>query len=102
MPNPPPAPAWRDVLDRIDLSLRECMVRAAEPDPAGPPAERPVLDLLDSRFARLRARLEQAEQEAARAEAEVSAEVQALESWLRETAALRQRLPAVAGGAPAA
>jgi hypothetical protein len=84
MPTPPDVPpAWREVLDHIDRALAESLARLAEPAqaPAAPSAGVP-LDGLDARLAALQERLDRVGQDAARAEANLGAELAVLERWL--------------------
>ncbi len=107
-------PAWREVLEQIDQGLQQFLAAVPQlalasctPGPAAPAAIAP--GPLDDRFARLPPRLEQTEEEASRMQAELTADIEALERWLCETAAARLRLaemlralPMVAAASPTA
>jgi hypothetical protein len=93
-PPEPQAVNWTRVLDRITDTLDESLRLAAEPggEPAAEGAAERPLQLLDERLARLRARLDQAERNAADADAVLQTEADALQRWLDAFAAARQHL----------
>jgi hypothetical protein len=108
MPTTPPDPralaAWLEVLDQIDQTLDRSLALAAEP-PAAPEtpglagqAAAAALGSLDDRLGRIEGGLARAGEQAALADAALTAEVEALEGWLKEARALRERLAAAASG----
>jgi hypothetical protein len=98
VPPQPPLVAWMEVLDRIEQAVQESLARAAGPEP---PPETPggashvaklALEVLTARQDRLQAILDRAGQDAARADAALTGEVEEVERWLLEGCAVRERL----------
>jgi hypothetical protein len=100
-----PAGDWQGVLGQIQQSLEQSLEQsgALEPppeSPGDPHALAVILQRLEQRLNRLEAFLQGAENEAARADSLLGAEVQALEQWLAAWSGARQALARLAGNEP--
>jgi hypothetical protein len=102
---PPSAADWMEVLARIETALQSSLDRATTGEPATEETDGTAqaaalaLDLLGQRQARLQASLDQAERDADRAEAPLTAEAEVLEAWRRRGQAARERLARAIGRA---
>src|SRR5262245_55106189 len=84
--------SWRDVLGRIEESLRQSLEQLALPSPPeDAPAAAPPR-ALDEWLSAWQARLEEVEMEAAEADGLLAAAGEALGKWQAEAAAVRERL----------
>jgi hypothetical protein len=95
LPQPRPFATWTEMLDTIERSLESWLPRAVEPPPpeARPQTDSPVpLRLFEEHLARLQAYLDQAGQNAERAEMPLTTEIEALQSWLERLQAGRCKL----------
>jgi hypothetical protein len=90
-----PIQVWMDVLDRIEQSLQESLVRTTAPAPLPPPgpgSAATALEVFDERLSRWQERLEQTSSEAGQSEAEVAAEETALGELLGRIGPIREKL----------
>jgi hypothetical protein len=88
-----PNPAWMDVLDQIDQSLRQSLGRITDPAPPAEKLGEPVsLGRLDERLEYWQAYLDRAEENAAKAEELLAAEQAAVAECRDGLAQLRETL----------
>jgi hypothetical protein len=82
---------WARVLERIETALARWLAQAVEPEPSPPPPAVPPLRL-EEQLRRLQTFLDQAETSAASVSTLLAAEAGAMEQWLGNLAAARQKL----------
>jgi len=89
-----PAATWLGVLDEIAGAVSRRLAQVEEPPPAPAPAppEMTPLHALNDRLARMQARLDQAEQDAAAVDDVLGTEVVAFRQWVEAMSSARRRL----------
>jgi chromosome segregation ATPase len=96
-----PVASWMQMLDQIEASLTNRLAQVQEPPApaaeAGPSAKE-SLQALDERLARMHARLEQAERDAAEADEALRTESEAHQRWTETMTAARRWLADWAAG----